>query len=65
MTTDYVEVHIMRPLPLSLWPDDDGPYWDEPAYRQIILDNPSAEQLAAIDATVERYRTAGYTIERY
>lgn len=65
MTTTELEVHVMRPLPLPLWPDDDGPYWDESAYQQIVLTDPTLHELARLGRYLRHKRDAGYVIEHY
>ena len=65
MTTTELEIHVMRPLPLSLWPDPEGPYWDWGAYQQIVLTNPTLHELARLGARLRQKREAGYVVEHY
>lgn len=61
----YLEGHAMKPLPISQWPDDDGPYFDEAAYGQVILEHPTPEEQAAFWHWIDRKRRAGYLVEVY
>ena len=63
MSPAEVELHARRPLPLPMWPDDDGPYWDWAAYRQVIIPDPTREEIAQLEAYRNELVNRGYEVD--
>ena len=65
MSRDAVETHFQRVRALSQWPDDDGPYFEESAYHQVILDAPTREERESLERAIERHVASGGVVEHY
>ena len=58
------EIHVLAPLDLLQWFDDDGPYYDQRAYEQHTLCNPSEHEISRIRAYLDAKASKGFEIER-
>lgn len=59
------EIHVLAPLELSQWNDDDGPYYDPRGYERYTLCNPSEDELSQIQAYLDAKASKGLEIERF